>query len=262
VVLSLIDRIETGIDGLDSMVNGGIPRGSVISIKGRHGSGKSIFSRQFLAHGCQKLHETSLLVVLEEDVSELIESSLMFGWDFEQLAERQQCFIVDLTLKRNASDNLSQEFIFPEGYAFIQRNEYTPANFNTIIGRLIKDILPVRMIIDSITPFLMMHNDVFHARGWMVELMTILKQKGTTTLLVSDRTHPPAFDMIDLSIADGIISLNIHEVGNSKKRYLNIEKMRKTKHTMSPIVFRIEEGGINIYPDEPVFTNTGTTGTD
>jgi len=169
----------------------------------------------------------------------------MFGWDFEQLAERQQCFIVDLTPKRNISANLSQEFIFPEEYAFILRNEYTAANFNAIIGRLIKDLLPTRMIIDSITPILMMHTDVFHARGWMAELVTILKQKGTTTLLVSERTHPPAFDMIDLSFTDGIIPLNIHEVGNSKIRYLNIDKMRKTKHTMSPIVFRIEEGLVN-----------------
>ncbi|MFQ6125643.1 MAG: RAD55 family ATPase [Candidatus Heimdallarchaeota archaeon] len=254
----MIDRIKTGIDGLDSLVNGGIPRGSVISIKGQPGSGKSIFSRQFLAHGCQKFNEISLLVILEEDISELIESSLMFGWDFEQLAERQKCYLVDLTPKRNASDNLSHKFLFPKGYAFIPHNEYTPANFNAIISKLIKDLMPVRMIIDSITPILMMHTDVFHARGWMAELVTILKQKNTTTLLVSERTYPPAFDMIDLSIADGIITLNTHAVGNWKKRYLTVEKMRKTKHTMSPIVFRITEGGINIFPDEPVFTNSET----
>ncbi|MFX0195545.1 MAG: RAD55 family ATPase [Candidatus Hodarchaeota archaeon] len=257
--MSLIDRIETGIDCLDSMFNGGLPRGSVISIKGQHGSGKSIFGRQFLAHGCQKFNETSLLIILEEDVRELIASSFVFGWDFEHLAERQQFFIIDLTPKRNTSNDSLQEFIFPEGYAFIQRKEYSPANFNTIIERLIKDILPARMVIDSITPILMMHTDVFCARGWMAELVTILKQNGTTTMLVSERTYPPDFDMIDLSITDGIISLNVHRVGNSKLRYLEIEKMRKTKHTMSPIVFRIREGGITIYPDEPIFSNAKTT---
>lgn len=260
--MNLIDRIETGIDDLDSMFNGGLPRGSVISIKGQHGSGKSIFGRQFIAHGCKKLHETSLLIILEEDVNELIASSLVFGWDFEHLAESQQFFIIDLTPKRNTSNDSLQEFIFPESYAFIQRKEYSPANFNTIIERLIKDLLPTRMVIDSITPILMMHTDVFCARGWMAELVTILKQNGTTTLLVSERAHPPAFDMIDLSIADGIISLNVHKVGNSKIRYLEIEKMRKTKHTMSPIVFRIGEGGITIFPDEPIFFNTETTGNE
>ena len=91
-----------------------------------------------------------------------------------------------------------------------------------------------------------------------MELVSILKQQGETALLVSERTYPPAFDMIDLSIADGIISLNVHGVDNSKIRYLEIEKMRKTKHTMSPIVFHIGTGGITVYPDKPVFNNHET----
>ncbi len=241
------------------MINGGIPRGSVTSIKGHYGSGKSIFSRQFLAHGCQKFNETGLLVTLEEDVSELIDSSLMFGWDFEQLSESEKFFIVDLTPIRKTSNDSPQEFKFPQNYAFIQRNEFTPTTFNAVIEKLVGELLPVRVVIDSITPILLMHTEIFHARVWLTELVTILKQKGVTSMLVSERTHPPTFDWNDLSIVDSIISLNVHEERNSKNRYLNIEKMRKTKHTISPIVFRIGEGGINIYPDEPVFTTTKTS---
>jgi circadian clock protein KaiC len=253
--LGLIGRIKTGINDLDPLLNGGIPYGSVISIKGQHGSGKSIFGRQFLAHNFEKHDSPLLLILLEEDVSELIASSLVFGWDFEKHAERQQTFIVDLTPTRKISDDALNEFIFPEGYAFIHKKEYTPANFNRIVDRLIKDLSPTRIVIDSITPILLSNIDVVQARRWMVELVTILKQQGATTLLVSERTYPPAFDMVDLSIADGIISLNIHMIDNSKMRYLVIEKMRKTKHTMSPIVFRIEKNGINVYPDDPVFVN-------
>jgi KaiC/GvpD/RAD55 family RecA-like ATPase len=259
--LSLIDRIKTGIDDLDPLLNEGIPHGSVISIKGQHGCGKSIFGRQFLVHNLEKHDSPLLLVLLEEDVSELIASSLMFGWDFEKFAERQQIFIVDLTPMRKNSDDSSHEFFFPEGYAFIQKKEYTPANFNRIVDHLIKDLSPTRIVIDSITPILLSNTDVVQARGWMVELVAILKQKGATALLVSERTYPPAFDMVDLSIADGIITLNVHGVDNSKIRYMEIEKMRKTKHTMSPIVFRIGVGGINIYPDEPVFVNHETQDT-
>ena len=130
-----------------------------------------------------------------------------------------------------------------------------PSTFNRIIDRLIKDLSPTRIVIDSITPILLANTDVVQARGWMVVLVAILKQQSATALLVSERTYPPAYDMVDLSIADGIISLNVYEADNSKIRYFIIEKMRKTKHTMSSIVFRIGEGGINIYPDEPVFVN-------
>ena len=122
----MIDRIKTGIDDLDPLLNGGVPRGSVIGIKGHHGSGKSIFCRQFLAHDFESHDNPRLLVILEEDVSELIASSLMFGWDFEQLAERQQIFIVDLTPTRENSEDSSQEFIFPEGYAFIKKKNILP----------------------------------------------------------------------------------------------------------------------------------------
>ena len=236
------------------MINGGLPLGSVISIKGQHGCGKSIFGHQFLAYGCKKRQELSLLIILEEDLHELIASSLIFGWDFEHLAETQQLFIVDLTPLRNNSVDDLNEFIFPEDYSFIRQKKYTPVNFNIIIEKLITDLSPNRVVIDSITPVLIMNKDAFSARWWLSDLIRILKRKNITTMLISEINQPPTFDSIDMSITDGLISLNIQQMTNSKKRYLEIEKLRKTKHTLSPIVFRIGEDGINIFPDEPVFS--------
>jgi KaiC/GvpD/RAD55 family RecA-like ATPase len=64
-VVKVVERVKTGIPGFDEILNGGIPKRNVILLSGGPGTGKSIFSMQFLWNGLQ-MGEPGIYVALEE----------------------------------------------------------------------------------------------------------------------------------------------------------------------------------------------------
>jgi circadian clock protein KaiC len=69
-----VDRLPTGVRGLDDLMDGGIPVGSSMLIAGPSGSGKTILSMQFLAKGITR-HEPGLLAVFEKRPSDYLKAS-------------------------------------------------------------------------------------------------------------------------------------------------------------------------------------------
>jgi len=51
---NVMDRVRTGIDGLDGIIDGGLPGKSITLVSGPPGSGKSILCFQFLYEGVKK----------------------------------------------------------------------------------------------------------------------------------------------------------------------------------------------------------------
>ena len=82
-----IPRLKTGIPGLDPLIEGGVLHRSVNLVTGETGTGKTIFSCQFLWHGLQK-GETGVYITLEEDPEDIKEDAKQFGWDFQKYIEK------------------------------------------------------------------------------------------------------------------------------------------------------------------------------
>ena len=61
----VIDRVKTGVPGLDDMMGGGIPKGNLIVLSGDPGSGKTIMCWQFIHEGIVKFDEPAVYVSLE-----------------------------------------------------------------------------------------------------------------------------------------------------------------------------------------------------
>jgi len=78
-----MNRIKTGVPGLDEQIEGGLPVDSVTLITGGPGSGKTTFCSQFLWQGIRD-GDRCLYITTEELAEEVVYDAKQFGMDFEQ----------------------------------------------------------------------------------------------------------------------------------------------------------------------------------
>ncbi|MGA8026661.1 MAG: ATPase domain-containing protein [Bryobacteraceae bacterium] len=86
--------VETGIDGLDAILLGGIPSTNVILVQGSTGSGKTLLGMEFIYRGITRFDEPGLIVVFETSPDKLVRDAAAFGWDFKQLQAQNKLQIV------------------------------------------------------------------------------------------------------------------------------------------------------------------------
>ncbi|MGQ4872254.1 MAG: ATPase domain-containing protein, partial [Candidatus Thorarchaeota archaeon] len=92
-----IERVKTGIPGLDELIEGGFPKGDTILVAGKAGTGKSILATQFLYRGAVDYGEPGVLVTLEEPPRLIKRNMMRFGMDLEKLEREGMLAIVDLS---------------------------------------------------------------------------------------------------------------------------------------------------------------------
>jgi KaiC/GvpD/RAD55 family RecA-like ATPase len=89
-------KVKLGVPGLDILLGGGVPLGTVLLLPGCVGSGKTIFSLQFIAEGAKKYKERGLYVTFEETEDKLREQAGLFGWNFPALEKKKMARIIRL----------------------------------------------------------------------------------------------------------------------------------------------------------------------
>ncbi|MEM3018552.1 MAG: ATPase domain-containing protein, partial [Candidatus Bathyarchaeia archaeon] len=83
--MSKVERVPSGIPGLDDMLYGGIPKGRVVLVVGGPGTGKTIFCAQFLVSGIMEHDEPGLFISLDESRHHIIREMASFNWDIPDL---------------------------------------------------------------------------------------------------------------------------------------------------------------------------------
>lgn len=78
-------KVQSGISGLDELIKGGFPKGSLIVLAGNPGTGKTIFSARFLYHGAANCGEKGIYVSFAENRENFLKNMLSLGLDFEKL---------------------------------------------------------------------------------------------------------------------------------------------------------------------------------
>jgi circadian clock protein KaiC len=89
------DRCITGIDGLDLILNGGIPRGNTVLITGSCGTGKTTLSFEFLLHGALN-DENSLFVSVTENWQKLLKNVIPYDFFDDSLIKSKKLIMMDL----------------------------------------------------------------------------------------------------------------------------------------------------------------------
>lgn len=86
--------IQTGIEGLDDILLGGIPRGNITLVQGATGTGKTLLGLEFIYRGATQFDEPGIIVVFEASPDKLIRDAAAFGWDFAGLQEQNKLQII------------------------------------------------------------------------------------------------------------------------------------------------------------------------
>jgi circadian clock protein KaiC len=105
------DRVASGIDGLDELLGGGFPRGGLIVLAGNPGTGKTIFSAQFLYRGAVDHGECGIYVSFAEDKDQFYGNMKALGLDFERLEREGQFSFLDMLTVREAGISSILELI-------------------------------------------------------------------------------------------------------------------------------------------------------
>ena len=222
------ERVPSGVHGLDELIEGGFLRGDIILVAGGPGSGKTIFSSQFVYYGASKYGEKGVYATFEEDAKTLKRNMARFGFDLEKLEEQGFVKIIDLEALKGEGLSANTQFIL----------------------NAVDEIGGKRLVIDSLTAFLTACKEKFEYRGLMHLLYKMLKMYGITTIMTCSIPMGTATLGIGVEefVADAIILLeNTIESLELKTKFL-IRKMRGTNHSKKYHNVIITDNGLQILP--------------
>ena len=83
--LMQVQKLPTGIEGFDDVCHGGLPIGRSTLISGTSGTGKTIFSLNFLYNGIRQYNEPGIFVTFEESPLDILRNAASFGWDLQSM---------------------------------------------------------------------------------------------------------------------------------------------------------------------------------
>lgn len=223
-----LKRVPTGVEGLDGLIEGGFLKGDVFLLAGNTGSGKTIFSVEFICNGATAYQEKGVYATFEEDEKTLKRNMSKFGFDLDKLEQDGLIKVVGLEAMKGAGLNANIEFML----------------------NAIRDLRAERLVVDSLTAFFNANQEKFEYRTLMHIFYKVLKTLNCTTIMTcSVPTGSRTLGLgIEEFIADSVLSLEnvIHEA-ELKTRFL-IRKMRGTNHSRQYHEVIISENGLKIVP--------------
>ena len=226
-----VERVKTGVKGLDELIEGGVPERSVVLVTGSTGTGKTIFAMNYLVAGAL-MDEPGVYISLQESPQENINQMKLFGWPIERLIEERKVMMIQ-----------------PEMYNF--------EALLSVIEESVEKIHAKRLVIDSASLIGLYFENPYKVRKARLDLGQLLKRLGCTTLALDEikesETTLSAFGVEEF-VADGVIVLYYLRRANFFMRAMTIRKLRSTCHSQKihPMEIR-RPGGIVIYASEEVF---------
>lgn len=240
--LHSVQRVSTGIIGLDELIEGGYPTRRVILVIGGPGAGKTIFATQFLVDGAIS-HEKVLYVSIEEKKDDLYREMTRFSWDLTKLEADGQFVFVDATE--------TVERASPQPSVLPRFGRSSPPLLG-VVDFQIQQVRPARIAIDPISSLALQFPDPLDRRDATVKLMNLLMSSGATCVLTSElRTRGMEHEVqLEEYLSHGVIILRPLKTGKTLARAIMIEKMRETKMDLQPRPYRIGDSGIEVFPKE------------
>ncbi|SEC60459.1 ATPase domain-containing protein [Terriglobus roseus] len=229
-----LKRLDTGINGLDDILSGGLPAGQMYLLEGDPGTGKTTLAMQFILEGTRR-GEKCLYITLSEPRSELELSMRSHGWDPADLPIAE--FVPE-----EASLSAEQQ------YTVFHPSEVELAGTVEKLVSTLDDLQPDRLVVDSLSELRLLASDSMRYRRQLLALKQYFAGKSTTVLLLDDLTGNGR-DLQLHSIAHGVIRLEkISRSYGATRRQIEIVKLRGSGYREGFHDYVIQRGGVMIFP--------------
>jgi len=231
-----VERLSTGVPGLDEMLQGGLPRNHIVVVMGSFGTGKTTLGLQYLVEGLRN-NEPCIFISLEEDKDSILRNAASFGWDMSKALESKKLGL----FKLEPSDAKT-----------------TITRIKSELPKFVKSFGAKRVVIDSVSLLNMMFSDENERRSNLFNLCQLLRSTGATTMLtaeVKDDNPRSSRDGLAEYTADGVILLQSDEnrEGGEVQLTIRILKMRRTGHSRRIKPYSITDKGIVVHAGADVF---------
>jgi circadian clock protein KaiC len=235
-------KAPTGIQGLDEITGGGLPRGRPSLICGGAGCGKTLLAMEFLVRGAVDQDEPGVFIAFEETSEELSANVRSLGFDLDKLAEQNKVVVDHIVLERSE---------------IVENGEYDLNGLFIRLGFAIDSIGAKRVAIDTIETLFGGFTDQAILRAEIRRLFRWLKDKGVTAVITAERgaTREGMLTRQGLEeyVSDCVILLDHRVTDQVSTRRLRVVKYRGTAHGTNEYPFLIDEDGFSVLP----ITSTG-----
>ncbi|AXR80955.1 putative circadian clock protein, KaiC [Natrarchaeobaculum sulfurireducens] len=231
-----LPRFELGIEGLDRMIQGGVPERSLMTAIGGAGTGKTTFGLQFLNHGLAQ-GERGVYITLEESHQRVVNSATEKGFPFDEYLEEGRLAIVDLDPVEMAN---------------------SLASIRSELPTLVEGFGASRLVLDSVSLLEMMYDERATRRNEVYDFTESLKDAGVTALLTSEaseRTPYASRHGIVEYLTDAVFVLQYVRPDDFRETRLAIEiqKIRDANHSREKKPYEITDEGISVYQQANLF---------
>ena len=224
-----MERVKTGIKGLDEMLNGGLLPETANLVEGAPGTGKSTLGMQFIYNGTTQFNEPGLIMTFEEFPQQYYHDAEAFGWNFRKLEQ---------------ADRLRVIMTSPEvGKAYLER-------VGGRIEALTREIGAKRILVDSLSHFERLTDDPAELRSILFSFINSLKREGLTSVLTRESQtfigESEGGEEDAAFIVDSYIMLRYVEIESAIRKALLVLKLRGSDHAKDIRQFEITPTGIEV----------------
>jgi circadian clock protein KaiC len=229
-------RCASGVEGLDDILGGGLPRDCFYLVQGDPGSGKTTLALQFLLEGLRR-GEKVFYITLSETREELLQVARSHGWSIDKIP------LLDLSAVENLLRPEAQTTVF-------HPSEVELTKVSQLLLNEVRKVRPKRVAFDSLSEFRLMAETALRYRRQLLMLKQQFAKMKSTVLLLDDRMEKQAvIDPHVLSLTQGVLEMEqlSPDYGTSRRR-LRISKLRAVKFREGYHDYIIATGGLRVFP--------------
>jgi circadian clock protein KaiC len=240
-LFSTLPKTATGIQGLDEITGGGLPKGRPTLVCGNAGCGKTLLAMEFLVRGATQFNEPGVFMAFEETEKELTTNVASLGFDLDELSASKMILLEHIHIERSEIE---------------ETGEYDLEGLLIRLNLAIDSIGAKRLVLDTIESLFAGLPNILILRAELRRLFHFLKDKGVTVIITGERGDEMLTRQgLEEYVSDCVIVLDHRVNEQSSTRRLRIVKYRGSSHGTNEYPFLIDETGFSVLP----ITSVGLT---
>ncbi len=227
-------KSPTGIQGLDEITAGGLPKGRPTLVCGGAGCGKTLLAMEFLVRGATQFNEPGVFMAFEETAKDLTQNVASLGFDLDDLIARKRILL---------------DFVYVERAELEETGEYDLEGLFIRLGQAIDSIGAKRVVLDTVETLFAGLPNPHILRAELRRLFRWLKDKGVTAIITAERGEGALTRQgFEEYVSDCVIVLDHRVSEQTSSRRLRVVKYRGSTHGTNEYPFLIDEDGISVLP--------------
>ncbi|MCE9644673.1 MAG: circadian clock protein KaiC [Chloroflexi bacterium] len=229
-----LPKSPTGIQGLDEITGGGLPKGRPTLICGGAGCGKTLLAMEFLVRGATQFNEPGVFMAFEETARDLTKNVASLGFNLKDLAAQKKIVL---------------DFVYFDGDEIEQAGEYDLEGLFIRLGHAIDSIGAKRVVLDTIESLFSGLPNPGILRAEIRRLFRWLKDRDVTAIITGERGDGALTRQgLEEYVSDCVIVLDHRVSDQVSSRRLRVVKYRGSTHGTNEYPFLIDEDGISVLP--------------